>query len=371
MPLTEEDLQQRIFLLNTNKSLKEFAQELDLPEKTLKNWKYRSSLPQLSHLTHINQKTGAPIDWLLTGKSCDYIGLCMVYLREMIGGFTYNEFKKYPLENIVLALQSHTYNSTPEEANGYIDFVACLIGGIIEVNKPPLEIYCDIKKNDPDHIYHDVLEPDKIVYLRYVYDNFYLENPEQYTINAGIRYKTQKAADMIKERYLKDSQVSSPLLLERIQELEERDPALKPDPAPNGFWEIPLYSSEIPACQPHSIREKAEGIIMLNWEWCQFADHTIAIKLKSTGNSMEPTIPSSATVILCTMKSEPYLLKDKIVLINKKNGGAIIRRLVETNKGWCGIPDNRDPDNEIIILDEGDKIIGEITSIHYKPSQKI
>ena len=78
-----------------------------------------------------------------------------------------------------------------------------------------------------------------------------------------------------------------------------------------------------------------------------------------------PTIPSGAIVTIDTSICIPEPLLGKVVAIYKKDDGATIKRLGRTDHGWCGIPDNRDPQYAIITINHGDRIIGKINSVHY------
>ena len=138
-----------------------------------------------------------------------------------------------------------------------------------------------------------------------------------------------------------------------------------PDLSPKDFREIPFYPDEIAAGQPLEVRDAPEGIVIIHKDWCKQPDKMVAVRVSSTGTSMEPTIPAGAIVTIDTTPIEPTLLLGKPVAIYKKDDGTTIKRLAQTTKGWCGIPDNRDPIHQVIMIEEGDRIIGKVNSVHY------
>ena len=146
---------------------------------------------------------------------------------------------------------------------------------------------------------------------------------------------------------------------------KEHPPLQLPGIAPEDFREIPFYPDEIAAGQPLEIRDAPEGIVIIHKNWCKQPEHMVAVRVSSTGTSMEPTIPAGAIVTIDTSMTAPKTLLGQTVAIYKKDDGATIKRLAQTTKGWCGIPDNRDPRHQVIMLEEGDRIIGKVNSVHY------
>ena len=138
-----------------------------------------------------------------------------------------------------------------------------------------------------------------------------------------------------------------------------------PDIAPEDFQEIPFYPDEIAAGQPLEVRDAPEGIVIVHKDWCKQPEYTVAVRVSSTGTSMEPTIPAGAIVTIDTSPKDIETLLGKPVAIYKNGDGATIKRLTKTTKGWCGVPDNRAPSNEVIMIEEGDRIIGKVNSVHY------
>ncbi len=142
-------------------------------------------------------------------------------------------------------------------------------------------------------------------------------------------------------------------------------PIKLPDITPEDFREIPFYPDEVAAGQPLEVRDSPEGIVIVHKDWCKQTKHMVAVRVSSTGTSMEPTIPAGAIVTIDTTPIEPKLLLGKPVAIYKKDDGTTIKRLAQTTKGWCGIPDNRDPIHQVIMIEDGDRIIGKVNSVHY------
>lgn len=143
-----------------------------------------------------------------------------------------------------------------------------------------------------------------------------------------------------------------------------------PDIGPEDFREVPFYPDEIAAGQPLAVRDRPEGVVVIHKEWCPRPEVCVAVRVSSTGRSMEPTIPAGAIVVIDTSVVRPERLIGKIVAIYKGDHGieegVTIKRLAQTKRGWCGVPDNRDPDFQIIVIEEGDRIIGKVASVHYR-----
>ncbi len=138
-----------------------------------------------------------------------------------------------------------------------------------------------------------------------------------------------------------------------------------PEIAPDDFCEIPFYPDEIAAGLPLNVRDNPEGIVIVHRDWCKQPEHMVAVRVSSTGTSMEPTIPAGAIVTIDISLNNPEKLLGQVIAIYKKDDGATIKRLSKTSHGWCGVPDNRDPQHSVIVIEEGDRIIGKVSSIHY------
>ena len=113
------------------------------------------------------------------------------------------------------------------------------------------------------------------------------------------------------------------------------------------------------------MRDSPEGIVIVHKDWCKQPENMVAVRVSSTGTSMEPTIPAGAIVTIDTTTREPKSLLGQAVAIYKNGDGATIKRLTQTTKGWCGVPDNRDPIHQVIMIEEDDRIIGKVNSVHY------
>ena len=366
----------RIFTNFSNCSQKEMAEFFGLTESGVSGWKSGKSKPRLEHLVKICENYPTPLDWLLTGKSNDFRGLCAVYFNDL------------------LPMDEYDYNSTsctcfdvpdiadwvyylPKEPDKHIEFLAAMIGGFLNINKSPLEIYCDYKSENPDitssydsergETFEEIVEcnePEDIEDIEDVFNHFEHISSKEYLINAEVLTKTKQAIKNIKASYIeKRSNLEFP---KQIVDFEKESLAIKcPDIAPEDFREIPFYPDEIAAGQPLEIRDAPEGIVIIHKDWCKQPEHMVAVRVSSTGTSMEPTIPAGAIVTIDTSMTAPKTLLGQPVAIYKKDDGATIKRLAQTTKGWCGIPDNRDPIHQVIMLEEGDRIIGKVNSVHY------
>ena len=133
------------------------------------------------------------------------------------------------------------------------------------------------------------------------------------------------------------------------------------------FREIPFYPDEIAAGRPLEMRDQPEGIVVVHRDWCKNPDKMVAVRVSKTGTSMEPTIPAGAIVTIDISKNIPEPLFGEVIVIYKKDDGCTLKRLGKTDKGWCGIPDNRSFEHNIVLIDfeNNDRIVGKVNSVHY------
>lgn len=359
--LSAKEIVERIFFLQNDKTLKEFSSFLNVSEKTLKNWKYGASLPQLVHLIKLNTELGIPSDWLLTGKSSDIKGLCKVFFNKLI---PIDEYDYNGLPSDIFELSDffiYTHSNTETE----ISFLASMIGATLGLHESPLEVYCKVQYelnclNNEDFN----LQPDEIENIQDVIDDFDYEHPTRYTVDAEILTKVKTIINEVKAAYISSKETKFKSREPNQIDVLAKDTPL-PDIAPEDFREIPFYPDEIAAGQPLEIRDAPEGIVIIHKDWCRQPEHMVAVRVSSTGTSMEPTIPAGAIVTIDTSETAPKPLLGQPVAIYKKDEGATIKRLAQTTRGWCGIPDNRDPRHQVIMIEEGDRIIGKVNSVHY------
>ncbi len=132
------------------------------------------------------------------------------------------------------------------------------------------------------------------------------------------------------------------------------------------FYVLPLYSDEVAAGEPLGVRDtEIEGPAVIHRSWCPNPRQTDYLRVSSTGDSMEPTIPAGAMVTIDRTFTNPDQLIGKIVAIVKHEGGVTLKRLQKTERGsYVGMPDNPSPDNLPIPLEEGDRIAGLVRTVH-------
>jgi phage repressor protein C with HTH and peptisase S24 domain len=132
------------------------------------------------------------------------------------------------------------------------------------------------------------------------------------------------------------------------------------------FYVLPLYSDEAAAGEPLQMRDtEVEGPAIIHKNWCPNPHMTDYVRISASGTSMEPTIPAGAIVTIDRSQSVPEELIGKIVAIAIKDGGVTIKRLRKTSRnGYVGEPDNPTYENRTIYIEEGDRIIGRVTTVH-------
>lgn len=133
------------------------------------------------------------------------------------------------------------------------------------------------------------------------------------------------------------------------------------------FYVLPLYSDEVAAGSPRDMRDtEIEGPAIIHCAWCPNPEETDYVRVASTGDSMEPTIPAGAIVTIDRTQNEPAELIGKIVAIGMHEGGVTLKRLRQDERGnFIGVPDNPTLRNQPVCLtEEGDRIIGQVQTVH-------
>lgn len=132
------------------------------------------------------------------------------------------------------------------------------------------------------------------------------------------------------------------------------------------FYVLPLYADEAAAGEPLEMRDaEIEGPAVIHRNWCPHPEATDYVRVHRCGTSMEPTIPAGAIVTIDRSSAVPEELLGKIVAIGLRDGGVTIKRLRRTERGgYLGVPDNTSPEHRAIYLDEGDRVIGQVTTVH-------
>lgn len=132
------------------------------------------------------------------------------------------------------------------------------------------------------------------------------------------------------------------------------------------FYVLPLYSDEVAAGVPLEMRDtEIEGPAIIHRSWCPHPESTDYVRVSSTGTSMEPTIPAGAIVTIDRSQRQAELLVGRVVAIAKREGGVTLKRLQRGDRGgYVGVPDNITPENLPIPLEEGDRIVGLVQTVH-------
>lgn len=132
------------------------------------------------------------------------------------------------------------------------------------------------------------------------------------------------------------------------------------------FYVLPLYSDEVAAGVPLEMRDtEIEGPAVIHRSWCPHPERTDYVRVCSTGSSMEPTIPAGAIVTIDRSLTDADLLIGKVVAISKREGGVTLKRLQHGARGgFVGVPDNMTSENLPIPLEEGDRIVGLVQTVH-------
>ncbi len=337
-----------IFVLN--RTQKEIGEYFGVSQDTISLWKLGKSKPNFEQLSWLCEETYVDYEWLYNGKT------------ENITALIYAFFPIYYKRNSILNEDSYCF--------------ARLMCGYALANKYDKSIYIDAiaasavffrhatNKNIPNP--REIVNKNGLIFPYSIDDNVpiplkSIQAIANIPLPHGYLDKFKTKIITIEESYIEFQNYNLP------QPKSSSTPQILqiPSVAPEDFQEIPFYPDEIAAGQPLEVRDDPEGIVIVHKDWCKQPENTVAVRVSSTGTSMEPTIPAGAIVTIDTTPTEPDKLLGQAVAIYKKDDGATIKRLAQTTKGWCGIPDNRDPKHQVIMIEDGDRIIGKVNSVHY------
>lgn len=350
----------RIFRIFSQKSYSEIADILGVSKGTIGGWRNGASIPRLPELEKICELSKTNWEWLISGRTADITAITYAYFPlytkegTIIRQENYN--KSRVLAGIALAhkgFDNKTYKMATVASAGHLYYSKNKVAHNPEER---FEILHAIRSSISDEPASELqLTIESCLNPSYL-DDVYCESDIPDNI-------LNQHFDLINMMY-KDHQTIQHSYYIHKHELSEEALAL-PDISPEDFREIPFYGDEIAAGQPLEMRDSPEGIVIVHKDWCKQPENMVAVRVSSTGTSMEPTIPAGAIVTIDTTTREPKFLLGQAVAIYKNGDGATIKRLTQTTKGWCGVPDNRDPINQVIMIEEGDRIVGRVNSVHY------
>ena len=360
---TATTLIENIFSLFSGITQKKVCDIFGFSKNQVSRWKTEETTPSIDQLQLIVNRCRVDWDYIFTGKSSDPTVITNAYFPILLEESDLVVRKEFFIQARVFAI-SLLKNQTLD--NAILSHLSILISKclllatdteaypfqkVFEHSPPYTEEECmEIKIKPTDFIKSMDQTKNK---LQKMYKNFTGKDFQELFSHQNSLQKENY--DLLQETYNYDYE---------LQQIESKLNKL-PDIAPEDFREIPFYPDEIAAGQPLEIRDAPEGIVIIHKDWCKNKDNMVAVRVSSTGTSMEPTIPAGAIVTIDTTPISPERLLNMPVALYKKDDGATIKRLRKTARGWCGVPDNRDPEHEIIIIEEGDRIIGKINSVHY------
>lgn len=133
------------------------------------------------------------------------------------------------------------------------------------------------------------------------------------------------------------------------------------------FWVLPLLRDPTAAGPGRRITDNdVEGPAIIHRAWCPNPGRTDYVRVK--GDSMEPGIPDDAIVTIDKTTTSADASVGRVVAIYiAATEEVTIRRLQRDDvqaKRYIGVPDNMTPQNRPHVLDEGDRIIGRVVSVH-------
>ncbi len=133
------------------------------------------------------------------------------------------------------------------------------------------------------------------------------------------------------------------------------------------FYVLPLLRDPTAAGPGRRITDHdIEGPAIIHRAWCPNPARTDYVRVK--GNSMEPVIPDGAIVTIDKTYTDPARSVGHVAAIYiGATEEVTIRRLQRDDVAadrYVGVPDNPSPQNRPHVIEDGDRIIGRVVSVH-------
>ena len=336
-----------LFIFRENKDY-EIGEILSCKRETVSGWRAGKSKPTLDHITKAVEVSNVDSDWILTGKT------------QSIESITYAFFPVYFDKKTIL--QPHAY----EQARYFAGYAIS-----VSKNKKKFDIGIHVSAAYYRHaILEDAPDPETEMYGKFEYQPDF----EDYLIYISKIDIPQDFLNIYGEKihlminYLESEKKSYPQKHKTKIDSNQTKQSLNSTSTPNDFYEIPYFPDGIAAGNPKEIKEYPDGVVILHKDWCAHPLETSAARLDDSAHSMEPTIMAGSIITVDHAITDPKELDGEVVAIHKNYAGITVKRLKKIGDRWCGIPDN--PEYEVIELEEGDCIIGLVTTHHNLISHK-
>jgi phage repressor protein C with HTH and peptisase S24 domain len=133
------------------------------------------------------------------------------------------------------------------------------------------------------------------------------------------------------------------------------------------FYVLPLLRDPTAAGPGRRITDHdVEGPAVIHRAWCPHPSRTDYVRVK--GDSMEPAIPDGSIVTIDKSYSSPDALVGGVAAIYiAATEEVTLRRLQRDDvnpRRYVGVPDHPTRENRPHVLEEGDRIIGRVVSVH-------
>ncbi len=321
------------------------GQLLGVSQDTVSMWK-KGRQPSSQVLEEITKITSVDYNWLIDGKTSSASSLAYVFYPKLQGFGDGYDFKlKEPYERARYFLgYALTHNHNKEETDLALKAVAAFTQHSVEpesIHPHPIAIE----------------EPDELGFLEHIST---LKIKKNYISAANNNFK------ILLKCYTAPNQIINKASLRNQHTGRYINDNLKK--THKDFYEIPYFPDGIAAGNPKEIKEHPDGVVILHKDWCSHPRETSAAKLAATAHSMEPTIMSGSIVTVDHSFTDPKDLIGEVVAIYKANDGVTVKRLQQIGESWVGMSDN--PSYPPIQIEEGDHIVGLVTTHHNQISKK-
>ena len=345
----DRELIKRLFFIFRSTSQREMSNLLSISEKILSNWKSGASRPTLDQVRSICSLCKIDSALLLEGKTKSYESIVNFFYPELIVPNNTINPLAYQAIRYWARLALYTIGDKREDA---LFMMAIYKRASTDPSAMTPEGFYDVPPGTDSELIE--LTRSKIdlpgVFLKDAQNDF--REMRQYTLNPHtFKYK-----------------LYAPIENPSIKGQSTRNNNNNTLSIPDDFYKIPYFPDGIAAGNPKEIKEYPDGVVILHKDWCAHPLETSAARLDDSAHSMEPTIMAGSIITVDHAITDPKELDGEVVAIHKNYAGITVKRLKKIGDRWCGIPDN--PEYEVIELEEGDSIIGLVTTHHNLISHK-
>ena len=346
-------LEGRLLFIFREKKDYEIGEILSCKRETVSGWRSGKSKPTLEHIIKTVDVSYVDSDWILTGQTQSITSIIHVFFPIFFDENRVKDQHSYELARD-FAGYAIAHRRSQEDLDAGIHTSAAFLRHAISEDAPDPEEEMICRFAD---------QPDMTDYISYALK---VEVPKGFLSLQTKNIKTMISFIEPKENNTYINTLN-PEDRKNLPSAHSKPTIHNPN-QPTNFYEIPYFPDGIAAGNPKEISDHPDGVVILHKDWCSHPLETSAARLSDKAHSMEPTIMAGSIITVDHSMTNPKELDGEVVAIHKKDDGITVKRLKKIGKRWCGAPDN--PDYDIIEIEEGDHIVGLVTTHHNRITNK-